>query len=158
MDLESRMPNIPQIIKEFTDSLRDYYSRLAIGMERVIQTKRQDVERVTLPLTALSPKRIIRDNRRVIEERGHSLSLAMESKIKMNSEILWGLAARLDALSPLMTLKRGYSITMNMEGNIIRRWDEVRTGEQVRISLSKGNLKCTVEVRGETGARPGVQE
>lgn len=55
------------------------------------------------------------------------------------------LAARLDGLSPLAVLGRGYAVCWDAERSVILRDASVVTpGEQVRVTLSRGELRCTV--------------
>jgi exodeoxyribonuclease VII large subunit len=60
--------------------------------------------------------------------------------------------ARLDALSPLASLGRGYSICLKPDGSIVSRTGQVETGEGVRLWVSDGSIDCRVERTGETGA------
>ncbi len=53
-------------------------------------------------------------------------------------------AARLQDLSPLNVLSRGYGITYNQEGRAISHVNQVEVGEQVVIALSDGKLQATV--------------
>jgi exodeoxyribonuclease VII large subunit len=55
------------------------------------------------------------------------------------------LAARLDALSPLAVLARGYAVCWNAERtSIIRSATSVATGETVHVRLADGELTCEV--------------
>src|SRR5437867_4165292 len=55
-------------------------------------------------------------------------------------------AARLTALAPEQTLKRGYSICVDgQDGRIIREAAEAREGQAVRVLLSAGRLDATVD-------------
>ncbi len=54
------------------------------------------------------------------------------------------LAGRLQALSPLASLERGYSITRTPEGKVVRSADEVAPGDEVQILLRRGRLTGTV--------------
>ena len=56
------------------------------------------------------------------------------------------LSARLDALSPLAVLGRGYAVCWNdARTAIIRSAASVRPGDRVRVTLSEGELPCRVE-------------
>jgi exodeoxyribonuclease VII large subunit len=52
--------------------------------------------------------------------------------------------ARLDALSPLRVLERGYSVTQNAKGEVIRQASQVSRGEALKIRLADGKLNATV--------------
>jgi exodeoxyribonuclease VII large subunit len=55
------------------------------------------------------------------------------------------LAARLDGLSPLACLARGYAIAVSPSGEVLTRADRVRIGERVTVRLHEGSLGCRVE-------------
>lgn len=54
-------------------------------------------------------------------------------------------AARLDALSPLRVLGRGFSLVRREnDGKIVRTYEDAPTGTRLRVSLYKGSLGCSV--------------
>lgn len=54
-------------------------------------------------------------------------------------------AAKLDALSPLATLKRGYAIATDHQGDILRDASGVRVGSKLQVRLLAGTLDCSVD-------------
>ena len=52
--------------------------------------------------------------------------------------------ARLRALSPVATLRRGYAIVQRRDGHVVRSPSEVTAGEALRIRLAEGELAATV--------------
>jgi exodeoxyribonuclease VII large subunit len=54
------------------------------------------------------------------------------------------LAAKLDALSPLKVLGRGYSIA-EKQGTVLRRAEDVAPGDHIHVKLAGGRLGCLVE-------------
>jgi len=72
----------------------------------------------------------------------HSFQLILDSA----SSELSNLAGNLDALSPLKVLDRGYSITQKLpKKNIVKDSKKLKKGDEVLISFSKGEAKCTVK-------------
>ena len=59
------------------------------------------------------------------------------------------LAAKLDALSPLGVLGRGYSLTWTAQGKLLRRAADAAVGDAVRVDLNEGSLHCRVEEKPE---------
>ena len=57
------------------------------------------------------------------------------------------LAGKLDSLSPLAVLSRGYALVWNEEGRLVRQPAEVRVGEALRIRVSGGALGAVVTSR-----------
>jgi exodeoxyribonuclease VII large subunit len=56
--------------------------------------------------------------------------------------------AGLDALSPLASLGRGYSICLKPDGSIVSRIAQVGAGDDVRLRVSDGEIDCRVERTG----------
>ena len=52
--------------------------------------------------------------------------------------------AKLQALSPLAVLTRGYSAVFNEEGNTVHKKEQLKAGDQVTIRLSDGCAKAEI--------------
>ena len=61
---------------------------------------------------------------------------------------------KLHTLSPLGVLDRGYSLTFDAQGNLLKDVKQVQIGELVRTQLKSGTLKSKVT---ELGAKDGVR-
>jgi exodeoxyribonuclease VII large subunit len=55
-----------------------------------------------------------------------------------------GLTARLDALSPLKVLARGYAVAFGPQGHALLQASQVRPGERVRVRLHEGEISAEV--------------
>lgn len=55
------------------------------------------------------------------------------------------LAERLNALSPLATLKRGYSISRKTDNEVLTDAKQVSIGDRIEVQLAQGHLACRVE-------------
>ena len=69
----------------------------------------------------------------------------MDSTMKTARARFGMLTAKLDALSPLAVLARGYAITKTSKGEIITSIDHVRPKDGVCINLRDGDIHCIVE-------------
>ena len=52
---------------------------------------------------------------------------------------------RLEALSPMKILKRGYSLSFNHKDELVKKVKDVKTGEQIRVRLIDGELFSEVK-------------
>src|SRR5690606_18524668 len=71
---------------------------------------------------------------------------ALGHQLRVHRARLEAAAGKLNALSPLDTLARGYAICQReRDGAVLRRADETAVGERVRVRLWAGALACRVE-------------
>jgi exodeoxyribonuclease VII large subunit len=69
---------------------------------------------------------------------------------------LVALGGRIQALSPLSTLRRGYSVVLREQtGEVISKYQQIETGEKLRLVLSAGGALCRVENVEEVNAYEG---
>jgi exodeoxyribonuclease VII large subunit len=65
-----------------------------------------------------------------------------------------GVEGKLDALSPLATLKRGYSVARTGDGQILRSVSDFVKGDSFMLRVSDGEVIAeTTELRGENNER-----
>ena len=61
------------------------------------------------------------------------------------------MTSKLDAMSPLKVLTRGYSMAQNDRGEVVRSVSQVELGERIGISFSDGKVYATVMDKKENG-------
>jgi len=111
---------------------------------------RLDVLRVTLrhwrtALGGLSPRArlAVQAERRTAADRG--LRRAAASGLERRDARLAGLAGRLDSLSPLAVLGRGYALVQRgNDGVLVRAAGQVSPGDPLRIRLAEGEIEAEV--------------
>ena len=54
-------------------------------------------------------------------------------------------ASRLNDLSPLSVLARGYAIAQDGEGHVVKSTVQVKSGDHLEVSVSDGSIGCTVD-------------
>ncbi len=77
----------------------------------------------------------------------------MRARLRQHQARLGLAAGRMDALSPLAILRRGYAICRDESGTIVRDAAAVHVGQQVGVDLARGGLRCRVEQTLEESAR-----
>jgi len=88
----------------------------------------------------------IRDWERRLDDAGCRLDRGMQHRHDRAKNRLDTVAAGLEALSPLNTLARGYSLTRKeSDQTVVRRAEEVRTGERLVTLLHHGKVVSRVE-------------
>ena len=72
------------------------------------------------------------------------LQNAMNQQLQLHEHTFIQLAAKLNALSPLATLHRGFAIPTKENKTIVRSVNQVKSGEKIQVRLADGELKCIV--------------
>ncbi|TOM79990.1 exodeoxyribonuclease VII large subunit [Vibrio parahaemolyticus] len=118
--------------------------RLRRAMQRFIDTRQQAVERKHHRLQLNSPVKHLAQQKSRLERIEHKLLDAMDRKLLTMRHQLAIAAEKLDTVSPLATLKRGYSITQTEQGKVVRSADDVKTGDLLVTRLANGEIHSTV--------------
>lgn len=90
------------------------------------------------------PYHRIYDERQQLDSLGSQLIKQGKRQVQDNRIILKSLGSRLNALSPLSVLERGYSVTTTNEGHIVRSIKKITPGDEIRVILADGSLSCLV--------------
>ena len=53
--------------------------------------------------------------------------------------------SKIDALSPLKTLTRGYSVTEDLNGKVIKKVSDVKSNDEIKITLTDGKINAIVK-------------
>jgi exodeoxyribonuclease VII large subunit len=135
------VPNKNEVIKQI-NSFNDALSQNLITLLRM---HKKHIEGVR---TSLRPRLLID---RIIQYQQHADDLTSKLTMKMdhNLELCFGrfnaLTEMLDAVSPLSTLKRGYSITLKLpEEFAIDTVEKAKKGDEVKVILQDGEMMCKV--------------
>ena len=104
----------------------------------------QTIDSAADRLSRALPLRLERDRNRIEFLNAH-LSQRGATLLDRFDRMLGIAAARLDDLSPLAILGRGYAIARNDEGGIIKSIKQIDHGDRIRVSVSDGSIDCLVE-------------
>ncbi len=132
--------------------LRDQAQRLddlEMGLYRCLKNKITQLDVTMLAYSARLHGRNPMQRIKILGTRQQHLSQRLIGDvlrtIASRNKDLAALGHTLDAVSPLATLSRGYSITSRRtDGAILRSADETGVGDIVETRLSKGRLLCSV--------------
>src|SRR5438094_825227 len=95
----------------------------------------------------LSPRglqRGVEANRALLERSFAALSAVAPREVGRNRERLEGLGRRLDVLSPLATLQRGYAIAEREDGHVVAHAAEVGSGDALAVRFQDGRIRVHV--------------
>jgi exodeoxyribonuclease VII large subunit len=94
------------------------------------------------------PLERVRDRERTVDEWGERLQRAMLKRVQLARKSVEVSAGKLESLSPLNVLARGYSLTRTLpERHVVRSVEQAQVGDAVEIVLHDGTLTARVEQR-----------
>ena len=114
------------------------------------------VEITAAGLRAVSPFARLSGGRHRLERLDGRLHGGLTRTLAGAQHRVGSLVGRLDSLSPLAVLGRGYSLTRTATGEIVRDVTQVAPGDLVEVLLGRGSLDCRVERTKERDDRPQV--
>lgn len=132
------------VLQELKSNLEELEARLRLTMLAQLQRKRQRVESLAGIGPLSNPFWRIDQNRQRLDSLSDRLEQGMTRFVSDKNGILKLLATKLDLLSPLAILGRGYSLTYGPKGNVLHDSAEISVGQQVQVRLNEGTLTCAV--------------
>jgi exodeoxyribonuclease VII large subunit len=136
---------VADLLRDRTLELDDLTERLRAGLERRTTGARH---RLALLGERMTPARLAeRLLRRSAASQGLArlLRTSIAARMQRARNQASGYAERLQALSPLAVLSRGYAVCrLEPDGTILKDSAAVRTGDAVRVLLHRGSLGCAV--------------
>ncbi len=130
---------------ELVSAVSDLARRLNAAVYSNIQNKRRVSELLAASPGISNPFYRINQERQYLDQMRHDLVQSITGFAHNKNAILTVLAGKLDALSPLQVLSRGYSITQHQSGEPVTDVGRVQQGEKLTVTLAKGKLCCAVE-------------
>ena len=91
-----------------------------------------------------SPTGYLEQRAKSLELLKNRLTAAQNQQITRKSQRYIAAVSKLDAMSPLKVLSRGYSMAQTEEGALLRSVEQVELGQRIHIRLSDGQLSATV--------------
>jgi len=117
--------------------------RQRMGQSIARRSRRHETLRRSLD--QFDPRHRLAAVRTRLVSREAQLQAAVRRRISVMQGRFGTLAARVDGLSPLAVLGRGYAVTWDASRTrIIRDASTVKTGEQIHVTLERGELQATV--------------
>ncbi len=135
------------------DALRQNLDSLSSAMQTMLL---RQVKSCKQRLQLLSQSQALQSPTAYLEQKSKSLQVLREKLISVQDSYLdqkkqkyVEFTAKLDAMSPLKVLSRGYAMVQTEEGKVLKSVNQTKVGEELSISLADGELRAAVTHRKE---------
>ena len=130
-----------QALYQTLDSLQ---SAMNTSVMRRLQASRQHLRTISMHPALKSATRYLEQRRDALSLTSAKLYSAQQRSLAGSRNRFISLTSKLDAMSPLKVLERGYAMAQNAEGRIIRSTKQIHNGEKIEISINDGVISATV--------------
>ncbi len=134
---------VPDIF-ELKSDLLGLKQHLSVLMRNKIYTEKEKIENFEKQITILNPSNKIKNSRQELSNFYEKVVNLMTLKMNDEKAKISLLSSKLNALSPLEVLSRGYSISYK-NGMPIKSVDDVNTGDNIKIRVTDGEFFAEVK-------------
>ncbi len=130
-------------IYELKQKINTYQNRLKISLTKKVEIMKLRYEKCMSSFVFKEPTRRINENYIKLDSYIKQLENLINTKSEKEKNRYVELVAKLDTLSPLKTLMRGYSIT-EKEGKIVKSIVELKKDDNIDIRLTDGKIQAKI--------------
>ena len=119
-------------------------ARLKLLLKTSVTHKRQTLSYLTEHSILYNPQKILDNRRLLVDQYVTAMDHVMRLKYASAKGEFSALVAKLDSLSPLAVLGRGYSVIKDQAGNIINSYKQMSIGQHVHVNLADGQAEMEI--------------
>ena len=142
---EIAVPDMTELLR----GLENTHNRILQAELNLLEQKDQRLRYLAQKRAMTDPTAFLQDKKLYLDYIQQRLGGAARQTLETDSRRFAQLTAKLDAMSPLKVLGRGYAMVQNENGTVLRSAEQVNVGDQVSVHLAEGTLCCTVNEKGE---------
>lgn len=129
----------------FQNTIKDYKHKLGREMQQKLRHYENKIKEFKMRLLYASPAFQIRQKRQFLMDMEQKLLLRMNHQIKEKRHLLELYIAKMEGLSPLSKLSKGYALIVGEDNKPIQSIHKVSKNELLTVSLLDGDVKARVE-------------
>lgn len=119
-------------------------SAMASALSVRLRHARQRLNVLAQSPALVSPTGYLEQRKQSLEHLKARMIAAQTQQIQRKRQRFIGETAKLEAMSPLKVLTRGYSIVSSDDGTVLHSIQQTASGEEIHVKLSDGSLRATV--------------
>lgn len=132
--------------EDLVNSITTNTTRLKNALVNILDTMAQRLTRLRESYALKQPLKMVEQYEQMIDDLRKDMAIRIDHLVRMRAENFNLLTQKLEALSPLSILNRGYSISARMaDGKIIKTVGDIAVGDKVETKIGKGRFISKVE-------------
>lgn len=130
---------------EYNRRIENLRERCCAAMQKLISYQGHELEKLNNSWALKDPERLFADKSLQTDAALKNLLNSMEKRLQNSKHQFEIQAARLDSLSPLAVLKRGYTVTQDSDYKIVTSAAQVRWGDELVTTVADGKIVSIVQ-------------
>jgi exodeoxyribonuclease VII large subunit len=131
---------------DLAGALRADSQRMVDALDHQIDERRAGLESLNAGLRFYSPVRRLQIESQRLDDLSRRAARALTQRLALASAHLAGAGSRLESLSPLAVLRRGYAVVTRMaDGKIVEMAKQAPAGSDLRVRLAEGSMNVRVQ-------------
>jgi exodeoxyribonuclease VII large subunit len=126
-------------------------SSMATILKRQVSGAAQHLRALAASPALRSPTGYLEQKAKNVQLLKNRLMAAQVQSVERKQRRYVELTAKLDAMSPLKVLTRGYAMAQTETGDVIRSIEQVSNGDRICVNVSDGTISAVVEDRKGNG-------
>lgn len=118
--------------------------RLDDAIQGLLRQRDARYERLMQRFISQQPQQRVHQAQSRLQQQQHRLFQAISQQLHRHQQHFISLSAQLEAVSPLATLTRGFSVTTTPEGKMVKRSAQIKSGDRLRTRLHDGWVDSVV--------------
>jgi exodeoxyribonuclease VII large subunit len=143
-DLRSKpgFERLPKEINQHKQKVIDLTHRLETAFQKQLKEQKEIVGGLSLRLATRELRSSFLESTNKVQKLETQLQNSLSKQIQQVTDKFHCLVGKLESLSPLAVLSRGYSLVWTSNNNLVKRPTQVAPGDKVRVQLSEGEIIC----------------
>ena len=117
---------------------------MASSLRKQLQSARRHLQALADNAALKSPTGYLEQRAKTVELLENRLQAGFDRNISNKRHRFVELTAKLDAMSPLKVLTRGYAIAQTADGAVLRSKEQVTAGDTISVDVSDGRIYAAV--------------
>jgi exodeoxyribonuclease VII large subunit len=132
-------------IDKTSQRLDDALGAIERVFNRRLKSSRSNLDRLSSRLSEADLARALSARRNALYGLNARLQSSLRERLRSGGEQVSIAAGKLNSLSPLAVLGRGYAIAFDARGRVIKRAADVGRGDRLRVRVDEGDIDCIKE-------------
>ena len=135
---------VPDVIEE-RKKISQALERIGLRVVSFVQNQIELIVGIRSRPILDNPFTLVDERALQISQLEQSLSSQINNALEKQQLLISGLRGQVRALSPQLTLDRGYAVVRDLDGHVLTEPKQAKTGQKLKITLSRGDLGATAD-------------